>query len=86
MQKGNLQFVIHLGWFKTLWVKLFKRDTETPVLLPEKDWFDVDVISCAAPNLAALDLRYLLQHDKNGKRQLWMKSYLTYIRRELIVF
>ena len=32
-------------------VTVFKSDTANPVLLPEKDWFTVDVITCAAPNL-----------------------------------
>lgn len=32
-------------------VKVFKGDTNFPELLPEKDWWDVDVITCAAPNL-----------------------------------
>ena len=40
-------------------VTVFKSDTENPVLLPEEEWFNVDVVSCAAPNL-----RYMSQHDK----------------------
>lgn len=32
-------------------VKVFKSDTNFPELLPEDDWWDVDVITCAAPNL-----------------------------------
>ena len=32
-------------------VKVFKSDTNLPELLPETDWWDVDVITCAAPNL-----------------------------------
>ena len=32
-------------------VKVFKSDISFPGLLPEKDWWDVDVITCAAPNL-----------------------------------
>ena len=32
-------------------VKVFKSDTSEPELLPEEDWWDVDVITCAAPNL-----------------------------------
>ena len=26
-------------------------DTANPALLPEEEWYDVDVITCAAPNL-----------------------------------
>ena len=32
-------------------VVVFKTDTSNPILLEEKDWFNVDVITCAAPNL-----------------------------------
>lgn len=32
-------------------VTVFKTDTATPQLLPESEWYDVDIITCAAPNL-----------------------------------
>lgn len=32
-------------------VVVFKSDVEFPELLPETEWFKVDVLSCAAPNL-----------------------------------
>lgn len=32
-------------------VTVFKTDTVTPTLMDESDWYDVDVITCAAPNL-----------------------------------
>ena len=32
-------------------VVVFKSDTEEPKLLPQNDWFKVNVITCAAPNL-----------------------------------
>ena len=32
-------------------VMVFKGDTAFPTTLPESDWYEVDVISCAAPNL-----------------------------------
>lgn len=35
-------------------VKVFKEDTDFPELLLKKDWWDVDVITCAAPNLRAM--------------------------------
>lgn len=68
LRTGKMNFLYNDDCIQTCGVTVFKRDTETPVLLLEKDWFDVDVISCAAPNLAALDLRYLLQHDKKWKK------------------
>ena len=32
-------------------VTVFKGDTAFPTTLPESEWYEVDVISCAAPNL-----------------------------------
>ena len=32
-------------------VKVFKSDIDFPELLPKQEWWDVDVITCAAPNL-----------------------------------
>lgn len=32
-------------------VTVFKTDTAEPKLMEEKDWYEVDVITCAAPNL-----------------------------------
>ena len=32
-------------------VRIIKSDTATPELLPESQWFNVDIITCAAPNL-----------------------------------
>lgn len=34
-------------------ITVFKTDTATPKLMPEEDWYDVNVITCAAPNLRA---------------------------------
>lgn len=32
-------------------VMVFKTDTAEPKLMPEKDWYQVNVVTCAAPNL-----------------------------------
>lgn len=32
-------------------VTVFKTDTANPELMPERDWYEVNVITCAAPNL-----------------------------------
>ena len=32
-------------------VTVFKTDTAEPKMMPEKDWFKVNVVTCAAPNL-----------------------------------
>lgn len=35
-------------------VVVFKRDEESPALMPESNWYTVDVITCAAPNLRSI--------------------------------
>ncbi len=35
-------------------VVVFKTDTDQPELMPEPDWYKIDVISCAAPNLRSI--------------------------------
>ena len=58
-------------------ITVFKSDTELPKLLPENEWYNVDVITCAAPNLNSRydnirisdkDLKEL--HKKRAKRIL----------------
>jgi len=36
-------------------VLVFRTDTDFPEMMPEDDWYNVDVITCAAPNLKNLD-------------------------------
>lgn len=53
-------------------VTVFKTDTATPQLLPEAEWYDVDVITCAAPNLRNQPSnRY---NSGDGNRQIKMKD------------
>ena len=35
-------------------IKVFKSDTNFPELMQESEWWDVDVITCAAPNLRSV--------------------------------
>ena len=53
-------------------VTVFKSDTEMPKLMAESDWYDVDVITCAAPNLRSQPSnRY---NSGDGNRQTIMKD------------
>ena len=53
-------------------VTVFKSDAETPQLMAESDWYDVDVITCAAPNLRSQPSnRY---NSGDGNRQTMMKD------------
>ncbi len=36
-------------------ITVFKTDDAVPKLMPSKEWFNVDVITCAAPNLRNID-------------------------------
>lgn len=48
-------------------VKVFKSDTSFPEFLPEADWWDVDVITCAAPNLRNVPSNRMNPHAGNEK-------------------
>lgn len=40
-------------------VKVFKSDISFPELLPKTEWWDVDVITCAAPNLRTVPSNWM---------------------------
>lgn len=53
-------------------VTVFKTDTATPQLMDESEWYDVDVITCAAPNLRNQPSnRY---NSGDGNKQVVMKD------------
>lgn len=47
-------------------VTVIKTDTSSPELLDESDWYNVDVITCAAPNLRNFERKKDLLVDKYG--------------------
>ena len=47
-------------------VIVFKSDTAAPAPLPEKDWYSVNVITCAAPNLRLLPANGMNPGDGNN--------------------
>lgn len=51
-------------------VTVFKSDTANPVLMAEKDWYDVDVITCAAPNLRENPSNIYNHGDGNKRAKL----------------
>lgn len=57
-------------------VTVFKSDTASPTLLAEKDWYDVDVITCAAPNLRENTSNKYNQGDGNKRVKLSDKELL----------
>lgn len=57
-------------------VTVFKSDTASPTLLAEKDWYHVDVITCAAPNLRDNPSNKYNQGDGNKRVKLSDKELL----------
>lgn len=57
-------------------VTVFKTDTAEPKLMPEKDWFRVNVVTCAAPNLRLMPSNAMntgdgMKHVKLSDRKLY---------------
>ncbi|MDE6635686.1 MAG: TIGR02452 family protein, partial [Lachnospiraceae bacterium] len=51
IKSGQISALYNDDCIYTPKVTVFRNDTDVPTLLPEKLWYEVDVISCAAPNL-----------------------------------
>ena len=78
LKTGKMNSFYNDDCIQTCDVTVFKSDTAKPVLLSEKDWFDVDVISCVAPNL-----RYMSQHDKNWKKNVTDKKLFDIYKKRI---
>ena len=77
LKSGRLNSLYNDDCIYSPGITVFKSDTELPKLLPENEWYNVDVITCAAPNLNSRydnirisdkDLKEL--HKKRAKRIL----------------
>lgn len=64
-------------------VTVFKTDTVTPTLLPESDWYDVDVITCAAPNLRDQPSNQYNRGDGNRQVKMTNKDLLALHEKKL---
>lgn len=53
-------------------VIVFKTDTSNPKLMPESEWYKVDVVTCAAPNLKANPTNIFNPGD--GNKQVIVKD------------
>ena len=78
LKTGKMNSLYNDDCIQTCDVTVFKSDTAKPILLSEEDWFDVDVISCAAPNL-----RYMSQHDKNWKKNVTDKKLFDIYKKRI---
>ncbi|MCD8069181.1 MAG: TIGR02452 family protein [Lachnospiraceae bacterium] len=59
LSTGKLSMLYNDDCIYTPGVPVFKKDSPVPRILPEKEWFMVDVITCAAPNLRSKPSNYL---------------------------
>ena len=57
-------------------VVVFKTDTSAPVTMPESEWYEVDVITCAAPNLRDNSSNPYNQNDGMRKVKISDKELL----------
>ena len=53
-------------------VVVFKSDTDYPIVLPESEWYKVNVLTCAAPNLRAIPSNSM--NPNAGKKPVKMKN------------
>ena len=58
-------------------VKVFKTDTAVPELMPWQDWYDVDVITCAAPNLRNMPSNRYNEGDGSKKAEISDRELLA---------
>ena len=78
LKTGEMDSFYNDDCIQTCDVTIFKSDSKNPVLLPEKEWFDVDVISCAAPNL-----RCMSQHNKHWKKNVTDQDLLDIYKKRI---
>lgn len=57
-------------------VTVFKSDTANPTLLPKSDWYNVNVITCAAPNLREKPSNRINMNDGNKAVKISDKELL----------
>lgn len=59
LSSGHLSALYNDDCIYTPGVSVFKTDSFTPLTMPEREWYTVDVITCAAPNLRPRPSNYL---------------------------
>ena len=65
-------------------VVVFKTDTASPSLMPEDEWFSVDVITCAAPNLREKPSNMMNSGDGHRAARISDKDLLSLHEKRLI--
>ena len=64
-------------------VTVFKSDVDWPERLPEDDWYSVDVITCAAPNLRDQSSNEMNPFASNHAAELSRQDYIIIMRERI---
>lgn len=77
--RGNPEYGMHYNddCIYTPGVMVFKTDTDFAQQMPERDWFQVNVISCAAPNLRNDKLETLVFSDLQKLHEKRLRRILS---------
>ena len=67
----------------TLDVTVFKSDGDWPERMPEEDWYNVDVITCAAPNLRNHPSNEMNPFAGDQAAELDRQEYIIVMRRRI---
>ena len=77
LKSGRLNSLYNDDCIYSPGITVFKSDIELPKLMPENEWYNVDVITCAAPNLNSRYEKIFISdkvlkelHKKRAKRIL----------------
>lgn len=71
LKNGDIDATYNDDCIYTPDVTVFKSDTNSPMLLSKVDWYKVDVISCAAPNLRKNPSNRM--NPNSGSKQIVLK-------------
>ncbi|MBR1453104.1 MAG: TIGR02452 family protein [Lachnospiraceae bacterium] len=64
-------------------VDVFKTDTVEPVLMDDKDWFKVDVLTCAAPNLRSMPSNEMNPNSGDKPAKLTDDEYIKILEKRV---
>lgn len=70
LRNGELNALYNDDCIYTPEVTVFKTDTDLPVWMSEENWYQVDVISCAAPNLRSKPSNAM---NPDSGKQVWIE-------------
>lgn len=76
LRAGNMDARYNDDCIFTPGVMVFKTDTAEPQVMTENDWYPVDVITCAAPNLREQPSNAMNPHSGNQQIHLSEKELL----------